>query len=202
MTAKRSDTDGAPERLRPPGPIAQKIIASIEKLKRQKVIDLPAWRKGEEDARRVWEGATPSSRATAEMPAFAVYSHVMNWAIGLIEAVQDLPALARFVDRIAKAEDEYEPDYPPMSPITRTFFWHWALFDITVGVKRETLGSILLDIGRALRMDPMFLGVLDRLVESRLGVHVHAGLREGPLPSPPPAGAEWIAAYRHWARQR
>jgi len=20
-----------------------------------------------------------------------------------------------------------------------------------------------------------------------------------PLPSPPPAGAEWIAAYRHWA---
>ena len=23
-----------------------------------------------------------------------------------------------------------------------------------------------------------------------------------PLPSPPPAGAEWIAAYRHWARVR
>jgi Calcium binding len=22
-----------------------------------------------------------------------------------------------------------------------------------------------------------------------------------PLPSPPPAGAEWIAAYRHWARR-
>ena len=22
-----------------------------------------------------------------------------------------------------------------------------------------------------------------------------------PLPSPPPKGAEWIAAYRHWARQ-
>lgn len=23
-----------------------------------------------------------------------------------------------------------------------------------------------------------------------------------PLPSPPPAGSEWIAAYRHWARGR
>ena len=23
-----------------------------------------------------------------------------------------------------------------------------------------------------------------------------------PLPSPPPAGAEWIAAYRHWAKRR
>lgn len=25
-------------------------------------------------------------------------------------------------------------------------------------------------------------------------------LVELPLPSPPPAGAEWIAAYRHWSR--
>jgi hypothetical protein len=25
------------------------------------------------------------------------------------------------------------------------------------------------------------------------------GLNDLPLPSPPPAGAEWIAAYRHWA---
>ena len=26
------------------------------------------------------------------------------------------------------------------------------------------------------------------------------GIRELPLPSPPPAGAEWIAAYRHWRK--
>ena len=63
MTAKRADSNGTSDRLRPPGPIAQKIIASIEKLKRQKVIDLAAWRKGEEDARRVYEGAAPSARA-------------------------------------------------------------------------------------------------------------------------------------------
>jgi len=25
------------------------------------------------------------------------------------------------------------------------------------------------------------------------------GIRELPLPDPPPDGAEWIAAYRHWA---
>jgi hypothetical protein len=28
------------------------------------------------------------------------------------------------------------------------------------------------------------------------------GLTNLPLPSPPPSGAEWIAAYRHWARGR
>jgi hypothetical protein len=26
------------------------------------------------------------------------------------------------------------------------------------------------------------------------------GLRDLPLPDPPPAGAEWIEAFRHWAR--
>ena len=26
------------------------------------------------------------------------------------------------------------------------------------------------------------------------------GLLDLPLPSPPPAGAQWIAAYRHWAQ--
>ena len=26
------------------------------------------------------------------------------------------------------------------------------------------------------------------------------GIRDLPLPSPPPEGAEWIAAYRHWRR--
>ena len=26
----------------------------------------------------------------------------------------------------------------------------------------------------------------------------HIGILDLPLPSPPPAGSEWIAAYRHW----
>ena len=27
-------------------------------------------------------------------------------------------------------------------------------------------------------------------------------LADLPIPSPPPSGAEWIAAYRHWVRSR
>ncbi|MGH3499479.1 MAG: hypothetical protein ACRDQA_01050 [Nocardioidaceae bacterium] len=33
------------------------------------------------------------------------------------------------------------------------------------------------------------------------GVRQAIGLLELPLPSPPPEGAEWIAAYRRWARR-
>ena len=34
----------------------------------------------------------------------------------------------------------------------------------------------------------------------RDGQHQAIAILDLPLPEPPPVGAEWIAAYRHWAR--
>jgi hypothetical protein len=34
----------------------------------------------------------------------------------------------------------------------------------------------------------------------RDGQHQAISILDLPLPEPPPKGAEWIAAYRHWAR--
>jgi hypothetical protein len=36
----------------------------------------------------------------------------------------------------------------------------------------------------------------------RGGRRQRVDLAELPIPSPPPSGAEWIAAYRHWVRNR
>lgn len=92
---------------------------------------------------------------------------------------QDVRDLWRHVDRIAKADEDYMPEGPPVSPITRSMFYAWSLWDLTVGVKRESLGSILLAICRAQGMDATFVAVLDALVESRLGLHVHEGVAGG-----------------------
>jgi len=42
-------------------------------------------------------------------------------------------------------------------------------------------------------------GSLEAVCE-RGGERQRIGLANLPLPSPPPSGAEWIAAYRHWTR--
>lgn len=102
-----------------------------------------------------------------------------NWALGFVEAMQEMPELRGFVDRIQRAEAEYMPSGPPMSPLTWTYFWGWALWDLNVGPERETLGSILLAIARSQGMDSRLVGVLERLVESQLGLHVHEGEQEG-----------------------
>jgi len=161
------------------GPIARKIIAAGRKHQRQTVVDLATVRRARDEMRGIIDQAKPPSDIGAELPSFAAYIYVTNWALGIVEAAQDLKDLWRHVDRVAKAEEEYMPEGPPMSPITRSMFCAWSLWDLSVGVKRESLGSILLAIGRVQGMDPVFLGVLEKLVESRLGLHVHESTANG-----------------------
>jgi hypothetical protein len=161
------------------GPIARKVIAAGRKHQRQQVVDLPTVRTARDEMQKIIDRAIPSSDIGAQYPGFAAYLYVTNWALGVVEATQDLKDLWRHIDRLAKAEDDYMPDGPPMSPITRSMFCAWSLWDLTVGVKRESLGSILLAIGQDQGMDPLFLGVLETLVESRLGLHVHEGTTDG-----------------------
>lgn len=154
------------------GPIARKVVAELRKHKRRHVVDVAQWREAEEIAKEVLDGASPPPGGEDLPPAFALYSFVTNFAVGLVEILQELPQLRRFIDRIEEAEDEYMPSGPPMSPLTRSFFWHGMLWDTTVGVQRETLGSILLAIARTLEMDSGFVSVLEKLSASRLGLHV------------------------------
>jgi len=161
------------------GPIARKIIAAGRKHQRQTVVDLATVRQARDEMRGIIDQAKPPSDIGAEFPSFAAYIYVTNWALGIVEAAQDLKDLWRHVDRVAKAEEDYMPKGPPMSPITHSMFCAWSLWDLSVGVKRESLGSILLAIGRVQGMDPLFLGVLEKLVESRLGLHVHERTADG-----------------------
>ncbi len=161
------------------GPIARKIIAAGRKQHRQQVVDLSTLRQARDEMRRIIDQSFPPSEIGETFPGFAAYIYVTNWVLGLVEAAQDVRELGRHVDRMAKAEEDYMPEGPPMSPITRSMFYAWSLWDLTVGVKRESLGSILLAISRSQGMDPVFLGVLETLVESRLGLHVHEGVTSG-----------------------
>jgi hypothetical protein len=44
-----------------------------------------------------------------------------------------------------------------MSPLTRSYFWSWALYDLAAGVERETVGRITLAV-EAERLDDARLG--------------------------------------------
>jgi Calcium binding len=57
-------------------------------------------------------------------------------------------------------------------------------------------------LGVAVTVVRVQLTVRDEIVAvcRRAGTRQTVPLLDLPLPSPPPAGSEWIAAYRHWLR--
>lgn len=159
-----------------PGPIARKLIAQVRGIKAQKVVDLEAWGEAKKRASHIAQQSQPSAEALDEVgPEFVLYAYVNNWAIGMVELLQDVPELRKYMQKFFEAQEEYMPAGPPMSPLTKSFFYQWALYDVPIGLKRETMGSILLAVGRALKMDPEFLALLKSLTEGRLGLYLHEG---------------------------
>lgn len=161
------------------GPIARRVLAQLRKAKHKKVVDAASWKEAQRAAEELLDEVSTPPEVSDQPRGFAVYAHATNFAVGFVELLLELPPLRRFAERIEKDEDEYMPSGPPMSPLTRSFFWHGMLWDLAVGVERETLGSILLAVGRELRMQPGFLSLLENLNASRLGLHLHDGYAGG-----------------------
>src|SRR5271165_5057535 len=59
-------------------------------------------------------------------------------------------------------EDDYLPDGPPMSPLTRSYFTSWAFFDHRIGKTTDTLASCLIDANDIIWMNPDQLEALKK----------------------------------------
>src|SRR5271157_4390927 len=104
-------------------------------------------------------------------PLHAVYIAVQNTASVFAECVSVLPELKAYYKVVAAAEDEYMPDGPPMSPLTRSFFTTWAFFDFRFGSDHETIGTCLIDLGDQVGLHPGMVGAVRKFQESRMGIY-------------------------------
>jgi len=83
-----------------------------------------------------------------------------------------------FTKEVGKAEDEYLPEGPPMSPLTRSYFTSWAFFDHRIGKTTDTLASCLIDANDIIWMNPDQLHALKKMTESRMGIYEHKGMED------------------------
>src|SRR4051794_33583792 len=112
-------------------------------------------------------------------PLHAVYVAVQNATSVYAERVSVLPEFQPYYQLAAKAEDDYLPHGPPMSPLTRSYFTSWAFFDLRFGPDQETIGTCLLDVGQALGFEPGVVDVIQTSSGSRMGVYEHVGSKGG-----------------------
>lgn len=156
-------------------PIADKLIRKMRSYVGAKVVDLSAVIEGKKNAEELQKTVASRETLADYHPAHALYIYAQNQASVMAEQLTSLPEMDRFTRLIGKAEDEYCPSAPPMSPLTTSFFTCWAFFDACVGLGQETLGTSTMAVGRAFGMHEELMRVIGLMQDSRMAVYVHEG---------------------------
>lgn len=156
-------------------PHAEKIRGPLVELVRRAAVNLPVDRADRASA-TLRESVARDEALSDLHPAQAAYLYAVNQVSILAEIMTTLPALHRFVDLLERAEEEYAPSWPPASPVSRSHFTAWAFFDAAVGIERETIGTLILDLASSLALAPELVSLVEKLQGSRLGVHAHEGV--------------------------
>ena len=155
--------------------IAAKVLKQISRVNARKVIDLNEYRQQKIATEDLFRQITTTETAinTGYDPLHAVYIHCQNLLSILVEALQAIPepALSRFFARIEAADDAYVPSSPPLSPLTKSYFQCWLLFDLTAGLNKETLTTIIIDLANQLGVPKAMVDVMQTMQDSRMGIY-------------------------------
>jgi len=112
-------------------------------------------------------------------PLHAAYAAMQNLVSLFAESISVLPELKAYYDIAIRAEDEYMPGGPPLSPLTGSYFTCWAFFDLQFGPDRETIATCLLDVAEHLDYSADMVKILELMQNSRMGIYEHCGCWRG-----------------------
>ncbi len=112
-------------------------------------------------------------------PIHAAYSFMQNFTSHFAEGVSQFPEMKAWAKVVEKAEEEYMPSGPPMSPLTRSYFWTWAIYDLRIGKSTDTVAYCQIAMNDMIQMNSFQLEAAKNLEGSRMGIYEHIGM-EGP----------------------
>jgi hypothetical protein len=112
-------------------------------------------------------------------PLHAVHVAAQNVTSVFAERVSQLAEFDSYYQLAIRAEDEYMPGGPPMSPLTMSYFTTWAFFDLRFGPDGETIGTCLLEVASPLGLSEEVTQVIRLMSETRMGIYEHCGIEGG-----------------------
>lgn len=158
------------------GPISQKVLSGIRKTQGKKVVDLSQFKEARLNAETLDKTIITEKKMAHLDPVHAVYVYAQNKMSVFVEQLSGLPELSKLTNSLDDAQDEYMPSYPPMSPLTDSYFTCWGFFDLTSGIKRETFGTVTIDLCRTLGVEKSLITIFELMQDSRMGFYVHEGI--------------------------
>lgn len=158
------------------GPISKKVSTDLKKFKNRKVIDLAELKNAKIQAESLDDSIISQAKMEKLDPLHAVYVNAQNRISVLIEQVSELPALEKLNNAYADAQELYLPSGPPTSPLTLSYFTSWGAFDLCVGIKKETFGTVIIDLCKSLNVPADMIQVFECMQNSRMGFYIHRGV--------------------------
>lgn len=161
--------------------IAAKLAAKMRRSIRPGVVRLRGFVQGKPSARKLLTEvkSIESLVSTGHDPLHAAYICGQNYLSIFGELACRLSEFGGYRDIVADAEEIYMPGWPPMSPVSVSFFTSWAFLDLPVGDTGETVCSCALEIGREFGMPADFALTLEALGDSAMGIYEHLGWQNG-----------------------
>jgi hypothetical protein len=161
--------------------IAQGLVAGMRRSVRPGVLKLRDFVQGRPAAGKLMAEvkSIESLVAGGSHPLHAAYSNAQNYLSVFSEIASPLREFKNFTRVVVDAEQAYMPGWPPMSPVSMSFFTAWALLDLPVAATGETICSCAVEIGRAFGMSSDFTSTLEAMGESAMGIYQHLGWRDG-----------------------
>ena len=139
--------------------IARQIAKNIEKIQQRKIIDLEEWHQARHRAENLEATVASDEKLSRLDPLHALYVYAQDMMDILAQQLVHLPECRKLAAAFAEAVEVYRPSYPPESPITLSYFSCWALFDLEVGLARETIADVVIAVSAKLGINANMLGL-------------------------------------------
>ncbi|MBC8392196.1 MAG: hypothetical protein H8E17_06500 [Deltaproteobacteria bacterium] len=160
------------------GPISKKVISALRKANNRKLIDISELREAKIHADNLDKSVITEKEMYDLDPLHAIYAYAQNKMSVIVEQIADLKALSKLTNAMERADDLYMPSGPPISPLTKSYFTSWGFFDLCVGINKETFGTVVIDVCKALKVDQSLITLFECLQNSRMGFYMHEGFSE------------------------
>lgn len=157
------------------GPISKKVIAGLKKTKSKKIINLQELKDAKSYAEKLEKTFISENDLSELDPLHSVYVYAQNTISAIAEQLSELSDCSKLMDIFEQAQDTYMPSFPPISPVTLSYFTCWQFFDVCVGIKKESLGTIICDILRMMTANAELITITELMCNSRMGIFIYKG---------------------------
>ncbi len=157
------------------GRISKRIIKEWNKGKSNRIVSLSEFQLVNEISKDLQNRL---ARNTSD-PSNRIYVLMQNLLSYFAEDISTEYDFKEYYDKVSEVDDEYMPSYPPMSPLTTTYFTYWCFCDLEFGEDKESICSIFHDLCVELNFEKEMLEALKNLSISYMGLYKHLGFEDG-----------------------